>query len=290
MPKIFAWLSVCVVFLAGTVVQAEVWRVRQNYSNQGNLASSDHRLNMPDYIEPAAAAANAVFGGSLSNDTWNAWDVDTRNGNMGGWNYIKGVQTSPWSGGGSGYSTLYDGTGIGNPVQIRSTNISSQAYNPWVGIPAPTYDANGVDTNQFAQLVGEQHSAGTDNSSGAYNVRIDSLTPGSTFYFYSYAHRYNGSDVKGPYLVGLDGATPTSVAPSLYNEGVAASGVLLSKIVPGSGSVVVNYTQASMTGPAFQFATVSPVPEPSAFVLAGLGLAGLSFGALRKKFRRVALS
>ena len=32
------------------------------------------------------------------------------------------------------------------------------------------------------------------------------------------------------------------------------------------------------------------VPEPSTFVLAGLGLAGLSFGALRKKFRRVALS
>ena len=32
------------------------------------------------------------------------------------------------------------------------------------------------------------------------------------------------------------------------------------------------------------------VPEPSAFVLAGLGLTGLSLGALRKKFRRVALS
>ncbi len=32
------------------------------------------------------------------------------------------------------------------------------------------------------------------------------------------------------------------------------------------------------------------VPEPSTFVLAGLGLAGLSLGALRKKFRRVALS
>jgi len=35
---------------------------------------------------------------------------------------------------------------------------------------------------------------------------------------------------------------------------------------------------------------LASVPEPSAFVLAGLGLAGLSLGALRKKFRRVALS
>ena len=39
-----------------------------------------------------------------------------------------------------------------------------------------------------------------------------------------------------------------------------------------------------------QVVTSTPVPEPSAFVLAGLGLAGLSLGALRKKFRRVALS
>ena len=81
MPKLFSWLSVCVVLLSGTVVQAEVWRVRQNYTDEGkNLTLA----NMPDYIEPAAAAANAVFGGTSSNDTWNAWDVDARNGNKGG--------------------------------------------------------------------------------------------------------------------------------------------------------------------------------------------------------------
>ncbi|RLS63091.1 MAG: hypothetical protein DWH98_06950, partial [Planctomycetota bacterium] len=103
MPKLFSWLSVCVVLLSGTVVQAEVWRVRQNYTDEGkNLTLA----NMPDYLEPAAAAANAVFGGTASNDTWNAWDVDARNGNKGGWNYIQGVKTSPWSDGGSGYSTL----------------------------------------------------------------------------------------------------------------------------------------------------------------------------------------
>ena len=277
MSKTFAWLSVCVVFLSGTVVQAEVWRVRQNWTGQGGVTSN---ANMPDYLEPAAAAANAVFGGTTSNDTWNAWDVDVRNGNMGGWNYIQGVQTSPWSGGGSGYSTLYDGTGTGNPVQIRSIS-GSQQHNPWYGLP--------TTGSGFDQLVGGTHSAGT-NGGGSYSVQIDSLTPGSTFYFYSYAHNVGVNSGHGPYLVNLDGATSTSVAPSLYSEGDVASGVLLSTTVPGSGSVVVNYSQAGMTGPAFQFATVSPVPEPSAFVLAGLGLAGLSLGALRKKFRRVALS
>jgi hypothetical protein len=275
MSKTFAWLSVCVVLLSGTVVQAEVWRVRQNWTGQGGSTSN---TNMPDYIEPAAAAANAVFGGTSSNDTWNAWDVDVRNGNNGGWNYIQGVQTSPWSGGGSGYSTLYDGTGTGNPVQIRSIS-GSQQHNPWYTLP--------TTGSGFDQLVGGAHSAGT-NAGGSYSVQIDSLTPGSTFYFYSYAHNVGVNSDHGPYLVNLDGATWTSVAPSLYSEGDVASGVLLSTTVPFSGSVVVNYSQAGMTGPAFQFATVSPVPEPSAFVLAGLGLAGLSLGALRKKFRRVA--
>jgi len=275
MSKTFAWLSVCVVLLSGTVVQAEVWRVRQNWTGQGGSLSN---TNMPDYIEPAAAAANAVFGGTSSNDTWNAWDVDVRNGNNGGWNYIQGVQTSPWSGGGSGYSTLYDGTGTGNPVQIRSIS-GSQQHNPWYSLP--------LTGSGFDQLVGGAHSAGT-NGGGSYSVQIDSLTPGSTFYFYSYAHNVGVNSGHGPYLVNLDGATWTSVAPSLYSEGDVASGVLLSTTVPFSGSVVVNYSQAGMTGPAFQFATVSPVPEPSAFVLAGLGLAGLSLGALRKKFRRVA--
>lgn len=272
MPKLFSWLSVCVVLLSGTVVQAEVWRVRQNWTGQGGVTSN---ANMPDYIEPAAAAANAVFGGTSSNDTWNAWDVDVRNGNMGGWNYIQGVQTSPWSGGGSGYSTLYDGTATGNPVQIRSIS-GSQQHNPWYSLP--------TTGSGFDQLVGGTHSAGT-NAAGAYSVQIDSLTPGSTFYFYSYAHNVGVNSGHGPYLVNLDGATSTSVAPSLYSEGDVASGVLLSTTVPFSGSVVVNYSQAGMTGPAFQFATVTPVPEPSAFVLAGLGLVGLSFGALRKRKR-----
>ena len=274
---IVACAIVCAGLFAQTVVRAEVWRVRQNYTNQGGTAGF---ANMPDYLEPAAAAANAVFGGTSSNDTWNAWDVDVRNGNMGGWNYIQGVQTSPWSGGGSGYSTLYDGTGTGNPVQIRSIS-GSQQHNPWYSLP--------TTGSGFDQLVGGTHSAGT-NGGGSYSVQIDSLTPGSTFYFYSYAHNVGVNSGHGPYLVNLDGATSTSVAPSLYSEGDVASGVLLSTTVPFSGSVVVNYSQAGMTGPAFQFATVSPVPEPSAFVLAGLGLAGLSLGALRKKFRRVALS
>lgn len=272
MPKLFSWLSVCVVLLSGTVVQAEVWRVRQNWTGQGGSTSN---ANMPDYLEPAAAAANAVFGGTTSNDTWNAWDVDVRNGNNGGWNYIQGVQTSPWSGGGSGYSTLYDGTGTGNPVQIRSIS-GSQQHNPWYSLP--------TTGSGFDQLVGGTHSAGT-NGGGSYSVQIDSLTPGSTFYFYSYAHNVGVNSGHGPYLVNLDGATSTSVAPSLYGEGDVASGVLLSTTVPFSGSVVVNYSQAGMTGPAFQFATVTPVPEPSALVLAGLGLVGLSFGALRKRKR-----
>ena len=288
MPKIFAWLSVCVVFLAGTVVQAEVWRVRQSYVNQGSTDNPDHfgYRNMIDYIEPAATTANAVFGGSASNDSWNAWDVDTRgNGNaMGGYNFIQDAAVSrPTVGGvtGNGYSTLYDGTGIGNPVLIRSLANNSQ-HNPWGNLPRTG--------SGFDQLVGGEHSAGINNNdlNASYSVQISGLTAGDNFLFYSYAHRVSGGH--GPYKVNLDGAAWTTVTQSVYSEGSAASGVLLSTTVPGSGSVVVNYTQASMTGPAFQFATVSSVPEPSAFVLAGLGLAGLSFGALRKKFRRVALS
>ena len=248
---IVACAIVCAGLFAQTVVQAGVWRVRQNYSNGGKVAPEEHYslyTNMPDYIEPAAAAANAVFGGTASNDTWNAWDVDVRQGNMGGYNYIQGVKqdgSGVWDGGGGGYSTLYDGTGTGNPVQIRSLNNSGQ-HSPAYGLP--------TSGPGFAQLVGGGHSAGT-NGGGSYSVQISGLTAGDNFLFYSYAQNIVANS-HGPYKVNLDGAAWTTVTQNEYIEGAASSGELLSGIVPSSGSVVVNYTQAGMTGPAFQFATV----------------------------------
>jgi hypothetical protein len=59
-----------------------------------------------------------------------------------------------------------------------------------------------------------------------------------------------------------------------------------------TGSLTSLMPQTSYkVGAAYQVMAIGvSVPEPSTFVLAGLGLAGLSLGALRKKFRRVALS
>ena len=132
--------------------------------------------NMPDYIEPAAAAANAVFGSTASNDTWNSWDVDVRSGAMGGYNYIQGTAVPRPFDGDGGYSTLYDGTGTGNPVQIRSIS-GGQQHNGWVGLP--------TTGSGFQQLVGGEHSAGTNSGpgTGSYSVQISGLTAGDNFLF-----------------------------------------------------------------------------------------------------------
>jgi hypothetical protein len=52
-----------------------------------------------------------------------------------------------------------------------------------------------------------------------------------------------------------------------------------------TGAVVIPALISGLSNPAGIVAT--GVPEPSTFVLAGMGLLGLGFAALRKKYRRV---
>lgn len=240
--------AVTLTLVGGSTALATVWRVRQNYTDAGKGGYN----NMIDYIEPAAAATNAVFGGTTADDTWNSWDVDTRSGSMGGYNYIKGVVVG--SSGAEAEETLYDGTGSGNHIHICSLADNRQ-HSPWYGLPTsgPGYD----------QLLGGAHSAGINGPEEAksYTVRITGLSAGN-YLFYTYAHRleseYSRTDVPAGYYLTLNGGTETYVPRTrsdVTSEGAADSGVMMSTTVGEDGLLTIAYTRyAGFTGPAFQLA------------------------------------
>ena len=241
----------CAFMAAAPTAQADpVWRVRNN-RHWG--APAGGYANMPDYIEPAAAAANAAFDGTTANDTWNSYDGDYRYGSAGGYNFIQNVRVEGRNPDDTvAQETLYDGTGVSSANNITIKHVGgSQAYSPWYGLP--------TTGTGFNQLLGSDHSWGL-NGMGAgktYTVEIGGLAAGD-YVFYSYAQNVGArGDIDLYYNIALNGGAATPVYHSSYTEGSSASGVLLSTTVGGDGKLTIVYTQAGFTGPAFQLAKVA---------------------------------
>ena len=210
MSKMFAWLGVCVVLLAGTVAQAE--SIGINLSSGNGLST----------------VGSSFSGGYSAQQNWNNWNMDAS----------------------SFVASVTDNLG-----QTVTTNLGVGLDLAWsggwdydTGVGAGDGPANSLQYSDWWAQYGPI-------------VHISNI-PYST-YDVAVLHAGFGNDWRWDVELGKTGSSYTT--PSYEN---------------GGG----RFAAVQIIGP------VSAVPEPSTFVLAGLGLAGLSLGALRKKFRRVALS
>ena len=230
MPKIFAWLSVCVVLLAGTVVQAD-------YSN--------------------AISINISGGGN--------GDVSSSTVGAGGFLAANWINST--------YSSLRGGT----PTQLTgSTSSGDSLANFRVSLYTGGWGDSGAweNSSAAANSPGRQGWTLGTMPNGWGDVRQDINITGVPDSFLALG--YDVYALAGPDYNSL-AWTKMNTAPLT----TAASGSLTG-LSPASSYHV---------GAAYQVMAIGvSVPEPSTFVLAGLGLAGLSLGALRKKFHRVALS
>ena len=230
MPKIFAWLSVCVVLLAGTVVQAD-------YSN--------------------AISINISGGGN--------GDVSSSTVGAGGFLAANWINST--------YSSLRGGT----PTQLTgSTSSGDSLANFRVSLYTGGWGSGGAWENTTAAANSPGRSGWTlgtmPNGWGDVAQAISLTGVPDSFLALGY-------DVYG--LVGPD-----------YNS-LAWTKMNTTPLTTANTGNLQNLSPASSyhVGAAYQVMAIGvSVPEPSTFVLAGLGLAGLSLGALRKKFHRVALS
>ena len=210
MSKMFAWLGVCVVLFAGTVVQAE--SIGINLSTNSGLST----------------VGSSFSGGYSAQQNWNNWNMDTSS-------FVASVTDSLGQTVTTNLSVSLDlawgdGWGYYNAVETGNGSANSLQYSGW-----------GAQYGPLVRITNIPYST--------YDVAVLHASWGNVFQW----------DVE----LGKTGSTYTT--PSYEN---------------GGGK----FAAVQIIGP------VSSVPEPSTFVLAGLGLAGLSLGALRKKFRRVALS
>lgn len=257
-------VAVLVVMCMAAVADAAVYRV--TFNRHWDNITPGGVMDMPNYIEPAAALANAAFGGTAdTNGVWNAWDYDTRSGSNGGYNFVHNVRV-----GGLGNNdqvsmeTLYSGDGLTTVKAGAGAPGNQGQHSPWSG--------NGNATTAFGRLTGGTHSEGVNGNDPLSNftMQITGL-PAGELLFYSYAWNMDASsrdDVLGYYNIALNGGTVTKVNASAYAEGSAASGVLLSTTIGTDGILNIVYTAAGFTGPGFQFATV---PEPATLGLMVLG-------------------
>jgi hypothetical protein len=243
--------------LTGTVLPSlKVWRVDCSYGNRSDVPPAN--IITGDYVEPAAAAANAAFGSSGVHDYWNTWDMDARldqGGRLGGWAWFNGVLTADSD---PAHSTLLSTDG-GASVLIGSPANNGQHQ---VGY------GNGTGTS-FDILTGDNTSSGMngDDPLSSYTFVISGLRSGWTFLFYDYAQNSASPGGLGYYKVSLDGGAETQVNCSSYSEGDPESGVLVSTVIGESGSVTVTLTAAGFTGPGFQFTQVSPAPPRGVLLL-----------------------
>ena len=177
-----------------------------------------------------------------------------------------------------------DGT-VPQSLVAASYNYNMVGTKGWVGTApegAGTIDFSFSNYEAFGFLVGN---APENWYSGSW-ASIENT--------YGYAGNYslngmgmNVTNIPSPWgTVTMDswfgGYGPTGNWRGRADSNSGGSTISTGNIDNGGAFGAVSFTGANIP--------LASVPEPSMFVLAGLGLAGLSLGALRKKFRWVALS
>ena len=177
-----------------------------------------------------------------------------------------------------------DGT-VPQSLVAASYNYNMVGTKGWVGTApegAGTIDFSFNDYEPFGFLVG---SAPENWYSGSW-AAVENT--------YGYAGNYSLNGM-GMAVTNIPSSWGTVTMDSWYG-GYSPIGNWRGRADPNNGTSTIStgdmgnggaFGAVSFTGANIPLASV---PEPSMFVLAGLGLAGLSLGALRKKFRRVALS
>jgi len=200
--------------------------------------------------------------------------VDAININIGAGGAVSGTQGTPYYAAAS-WNNFNNGSA--NSVNgIVFTNVGLTAYG--------NGSTTTVDGDGGGGASGTTAATGfaiyNDNNNDARYADFTKLTISNSSTFAA-----NGYDVAVQMYEPFDG-NPSWVlfdnGGSHYTEASAWTGSLLNLANNGRYNLTVDAVQYLAVG--------ASVPEPSTFVLAGLGLAGLSLGALRKKFRRVALS
>ena len=218
MSKMFAWLSLCAVLLAGSMAQAGTITVNFCDGAQAkSLVAASYNYNMvglKGWVGTAPEGAGTISFSFIDFDPYG---------------FLVGSVPDGW-----------DNATVGNPpvaAPIQWTPLeNTYGY-------AGNYSANGMDMS-VANIPGSWGTVTMDAWKGSY----------------------------GPTGNWMGRAASNSGGPTIS----------LGNIDNGGAFGAVSFTGANIP--------LASVPEPSAFILAGLGLAGLSLGALRKKFRRVALS
>ena len=177
-----------------------------------------------------------------------------------------------------------DGT-VPQSLVAASYNYNMVGTKGWVGTApegAGTIDFSFSNYEAFGFLVGN---APENWYSGSW-AAVENT--------YGYAGNYSLNGM-GMAVANIPSSWGTVTMDSWYG-GYSPIGNWRGRADPNNGTSTIStgdmgnggaFGAVSFTGANIPLASV---PEPSTFVLAGLGLAGLSLGALRKKFCRVALS
>ena len=181
-----------------------------------------------------------------------------------------------------------DGT-VPQSLVAASYNYNMVGTKGWVGTApegAGTIDFTFVDYDPVGFLVGTSPDVGNGPWYSGSWAPIENT--------YGYAGNYSLNGM-GMAVTNIPSSWGTVTMDSWYG-GYSPIGNWRGRADPNNGTSTIStgdmgnggaFGAVSFTGANIPLASV---PEPSTFVLAGLGLAGLSLGALRKKFCRVALS
>ena len=221
----------------------------------------------PDVMVGTAAGG---FPGSPT-DAWNKFDVGA------------GYPTPP--------PTFNSNLTVNNLLKADGATNSGISFSLLANGNPATSSWSGYSVNSAEDLRDDGlnlFTSGTETTSNSIFWQLSGLVPGNSYDLKMFgwsSNTYIGTWAVTNPILSLDPALQTTGSIATFTTVVADGGGLIS----GSFAKPVNalQNQTFWTGMQIQFEAVEAngVPEPSTFVLAALGLVGLSFVVWRKKYR-----